>query len=292
MYEKLENCPSCNHPQFENFLICKDHSVSQESFALVQCTNCQLIFTNPRPKKDELSKYYQSDDYISHTDASTSFINLLYKLARTFTLQAKLRTLRRYQRSGTILDYGCGTGDFLRTCLKARWSVQGIEPDEKARTIAENKLSITLKQDISEIPKNTKYDVITAWHVLEHVSDLRGTLKNLRKRLEKEGFLFIAVPNVTSHDAQHYREYWAAYDVPRHLYHFSQESFNSLITKSKLKLIDTLPMKLDAYYVSLLSERYLNGKNRFIPALIEGLESNNQGSKTGNYSSLIYVLTK
>lgn len=292
MYEKLENCPSCAHPKFNNYLICKDYSVSGESFALVKCANCELVFTNPRPSKKELSKYYSSDQYISHTNKSNTLVNLIYKIIRHFTLWRKVKLIKKYSRTGTILDYGCGTGHFLQSCKSAGFATTGVEPDMNARNQAKQRTGTSVIENVEDIPKTEKFDVITAWHVIEHVSDLRETLKHLRKHLTKDGCMIIAVPNVLSLDAAHYKEYWAAYDVPRHLYHFSPQAFKKLIKRAKLKLVDTRPMKFDAFYVSMLSEKYQHGRNNYWRAFLCGLKSNKSAVATGNYSSLIYILTK
>ena len=290
MYERLENCPSCNHSLFDNYLICQDYSISNESFALVKCKKCELIFTNPRPAPDKLSKYYESDTYISHTYKSNSPINVLYKLVRYFTLRKKRRLIQRFKSSGTILDYGCGTGDFLKECKKGGWKTHGIEPNARARKISISKVNQNIYNSIEQLDKNNHFDIITAWHVIEHVSDLKKTVKKLRKKLTKEGYLIIAVPNVDSYDSSFYKEAWAAYDIPRHLYHFSSYSFLNLAKSEKLDLVKVFPMTFDSYYVSMLSEKYKTGKNHFIRGFINGWKSNIKAAKTGNYSSLIYVL--
>ncbi len=292
MYERLEKCPSCQHLQFDNFLICEDHSVTRESFALVKCRNCNLVFTNPRPDSVELGKYYQSDNYISHTDKAKTPIQLIYKLVRSYTLRKKSKLIQPYKSAGMVLDYGCGTGDFLRMLESKGWSTIGIEPDEGARRLAKRKVSGSIVDSLKKIESDTKFDVITAWHVVEHISDLKETLKLIRKKLKKGGHLVVAVPNLNSFDATHYREYWAAYDVPRHLYHFSQDSFLALANGLKLKVKKILPMKFDSYYVSMLSEKYRSGKNNFIKGFLMGMKSNSKASKSGEYSSLIYILKK
>ncbi|WP_370088399.1 class I SAM-dependent methyltransferase [Ekhidna sp.] len=289
MYEKIEECPVCKHTQFDNHLICDDHSVSGESFALVKCTKCQLIFTNPRPAKDHIIKYYQSDQYISHTDNANSPIHFIYKLVRTYTLRQKLSLVNQYSKKGSILDYGCGTGDFLKLCNKNNWQAFGYEPDEAARSISIKKNPRSIVDSIDKL--DTKLDVITAWHVIEHVHELNMTIKSLKGKLKDGGYLFMAVPNHKSFDAEHYKEYWAAYDVPRHLYHFDQDSMKSFASHFKLKLVDTLPMKFDSYYVSMLSEKYKNGGN-LLSSIRTGFQSNQSAKKTNNYSSLIYILQK
>ena len=289
MYEKIEECPVCKHKQFDNHLICDDHSVSGESFALVKCTRCNLIFTNPRPAKNHIAKYYKSDEYISHTDKANSPIHFIYKLVRTYTLRQKLKLLNQYSKKGSVLDYGCGTGDFLKLCNQKGWQAFGFEPDETARSIAKKKNRKSIIDSLENI--DAKLDLITAWHVIEHVHELNTTIKSLKGKLKDGGYLIMAVPNHKSLDAEHYKEYWAAYDVPRHLYHFDKDSMKSFANQFKLKLVDTLPMKFDSFYVSMLSEKYKNGGN-LINAIKTGFRSNKGAGKTNQYSSLIYILQK
>lgn len=293
MYEKLEVCPSCKFTEFKNELIVTDYLVTGESFALVKCKKCQLLFTNPRPEPINISKYYESEDYISHQNKGTNLTNIIYKLVRRITLKKKCKLISKYQESGSIMDFGCGTGDFLLTCKKAGWQVTGVEVDEGARSLAAKKIeSENIFASTENIKKNQKFDVITAWHVLEHVHELKPTIKLLKKRLKKDGTMIIAVPNYLSYDSNYYKEFWAGYDVPRHLYHFSKQSFSYLMSKARLSLIDIRPMRFDSYYVSLLSEKYKKGKSNFFKAFIMGYRSNSQAEKTGNFSSLIYVLKK
>ena len=290
MYERLEQCPVCENKQFDNHMICDDHSVTGESFALVKCRNCKLVFTNPRPEKSNLFNYYKSAQYISHTDQANSLIHLLYKIIRTYTLKKKIALIRKINTAkGSILDYGCGTGNFVKAATDAGWQVFGYEPDKDARRVATSKNKSVILESLKKIPENL--DVITAWHVLEHVADLKTTIMALKKKVKTGGHLFIAVPNHHSYDAEHYQENWAAYDVPRHLYHFNKNFMNFLIKKYKFTLIDIQPMKFDSYYVSMLSEKYKNGGN-IMKALKIGYESNSKASKTKEYSSLIYITEK
>lgn len=292
MYEKLEECPSCKHVKFSNHIICQDHSVSQESFALVRCNKCNLVFTNPRPDEANIGKYYENADYISHTNKVTNPINLAYKLVRNYTFRTKLSLIRKHASGNRLLDYGCGSGAFIKYLKSKNVKPEGFEPHPATNQQAADFTQIPIYDDLKQIKKADKYDVITAWHVLEHVHDLRSTVKTLRKRLTDEGVMFIALPNHYSHDAAHYGPKWAAYDVPRHLYHFDPDSFQVLAKKTKLTIIDTLPMKFDAHYVSLLSEKYQSGKSNIIKALKQGYISNSHAKTTGNYSSLIYILKK
>lgn len=289
MYERLEECPSCKHTLLTNHIICKDYSVSEESFALMKCEKCHLIFTNPRPDAQHIAKYYESKDYISHTNRITNPINLAYKLVRWYTLRQKVSLIQRYSKKKRILDYGCGSGIFIKHLLSRGYEAEGYEPISTA--VAQSNTEAPIHSSFKNVKKQQKYDLITAWHVIEHAHDLRDTLKLLRKRLTDKGFIFVAVPNINAYDAQYYKEKWAAYDVPRHLYHFSQESFIYLSKKCKLEVKAVVPMKFDAYYVALLSETFTEKPSK-IRAVKTALESNKRAKTTGEYSSLIYILTK
>ncbi|QMU31079.1 class I SAM-dependent methyltransferase [Adhaeribacter radiodurans] len=291
-YERLNRCPICNKDLLKNFLIVKDNSVSKESFVIVQCENCGFKFTNPRPDENSIGKYYQSAEYISHTNKATGITNKAYKLVRTYTIKQKVDLINRFAPKYTLLDYGCGTGNFLEASKKDGWSVQGYEPSSVARTQAEGLLQQTLAADVSALEhiENESFQVITLWHVLEHIHTLNETFKKLTQLTKIGGNIIVAVPNADSHDAQVYKENWAAYDVPRHLYHFNQATMKRFFKKHKLELLEIIPMKFDAYYVSMLSEKYLTGNNEYIKSVLNGFKSNNYASKNANdYSSLIYV---
>lgn len=291
MYERLEKCPSCNAKKFHNVSIIKDHSISGESFALVQCDSCHLLFTNPRPKQSEIWKYYQSENYISHSNKASSLKDILYKLVRTYTITQKIRLVKSLVNSPTLLDYGCGTGHFLKAAIKLNISSVGLEPTKNQIFERDNPLTAHICESINEL-KDTEFNVITAWHVLEHVHSLQQTLKELTKRLSKGGHMVLALPNQKSNDAELYKENWAGYDVPRHLYHFSKESLLHLTSQYKLKLIKTIPMYFDAFYVSILSEQYIGNRSSLLTGIKNGFNSNLKSRKNGQYSSIIYVLQK
>lgn len=281
-------------------LRCLDHTVSNEKFHLEWDSQFEMYITSPRPDDNELGKYYASDAYISHTDSKGTLIEKLYQFVKNFTIKGKVNLIDSFRsEEKSILDIGCGTGDFLVACQKNGWEVQGIEPNEKAGKIALKKLHLkndAIKEkiifnDIQELTdRNKKYDVICMWHVLEHVSNLREYIEYLKGLLKSNGTLLIAVPNFKSFDAQYYQEFWAAYDVPRHLWHFSKKSINLLFEKVDLKVIKILPMKFDSFYVSLLSEKYKNGKSNFLKAFYIGSLSNYKAMRSKEYSSLIYII--
>ena len=273
----------------QTFLTVKDHSVSGEVFELRHDTELDLLVTHPQPSAEALPKYYESDDYISHTDGKRSLFEKAYHFVKDIALKNKLDLIASLQPGkGRLLDIGAGTGDFLNAAKQAGWHTTGIEPSEKARAIAERK-GVTFVTDLGQLEDHS-FDVITMWHVLEHVPNLEHQIAELKRLLKPTGTILVAVPNFRSHDAKHYGAFWAAYDVPRHLWHFSKTAIEKLFATQDLKLADVLPMKFDAFYVSLLSEKYKTGKMNFVGAVITGLRSNWKARRTKQYSSHIYVL--
>lgn len=292
--ETVITCPICNGNNFDPFITSIDHTKSQQEFSLVKCIACNFLITSPRPDSNSLSKYYESENYISHTNSSKNLIDYIYKRIRVLTLKWKLNLIKSYKHNGKLLDYGCGTGEFLNVCQIANWQCTGIEPAGVARGKASNLTKLPIAESLNQMGSE-KFDVITLWHVLEHVADLNKKISELKGCLAKGGIIFIAVPNYESLDAKKYKSYWAAYDVPRHLWHFSQSTMSHLLTKHGLKLLNTTPMKQDSFYVSLLSEKYqhLNANllTSMVNAFITGLQSNLDAKKSHNYSSLVYIVT-
>lgn len=288
----ISQCIVCGSTQYSPFLTCKDYTVSKENFTIVSCNDCGFKFTNPRPEDSVLGNYYKAEEYISHTNTKKGLVNKLYHLVRTRTLKKKLNLVHSYVSRGTILDYGCGTGMFLNVCKNAGWESYGMEPDDEARKIA-SAANLNLFSDKSRINTyitDKKFNVITLWHVLEHVTDMDETLSFFKNRLDKNGVLIIAVPNHVSFDAKHYGEYWAAYDVPRHLHHFEKKTIQQLVENKGFRLRETLPMKFDSYYVSLLSEKYKTERTNLLKAFLVGLRSN-ISANNDKYSSSIYVFS-
>ena len=292
MYERIDICPCCNSKDFENYIICDDYSVSKESFAITKCKNCGLLITSPRPDVHSIGTYYESKDYISHTNKANGLLNFIYKKVRNQTLRNKFQLIDKLTLKKKILDYGCGTGEWLNYNKQKGWKTLGIEPNPKAKEHAINQYGLEVYSDIQSIP-NKKFSIITLWHVLEHVHDLNKLLHELHSKLSKKGKLIIAVPNHDCYDRKFYKEYWAAYDVPRHLYHFNQQTLLELSTFHNFKLERTIPMKFDSYYVSMLSEKNKTRSHNYIKSIIIGWLSNRWAKKNeNNYSSLTYIFSK
>jgi 2-polyprenyl-3-methyl-5-hydroxy-6-metoxy-1,4-benzoquinol methylase len=275
---------------------CRDHTVSKEEFEIWECSNCTFRFTQNVPDEANISTYYQSAEYVSHSDTKQGFINRLYHIVRNHTLKSKQRLVQKVTKlkSGSVLDVGAGTGAFAHTMLQAGWKVTGLEPDATARANASliyvlklNELSV-----LHELETNS-FDAITMWHVLEHVHDLHGYLQTYLRILKRDGRLIIAVPNYTSYDAAVYKNYWAAYDVPRHLYHFSPASMQVLLEQKGFLLEAVKPMWFDSFYVSMLSEKYRNGKGNLLKAIWVGMISNLKAVlHVRKCSSVIYIISK
>lgn len=269
----------------------KDFLISGETFTLIKNESGDLLQTIPVPDLEKLPGYYKSENYISHTDTKKSFTEKVYHFVKGIALKQKVSLITKLnQGSGKLLDIGSGTGDFLVKAKQKNWSVFGVEPSKDARLLSENK-GIYVSEELTSIDE-TEFDVITLWHVLEHVPDLENYIQEISKRLKPSGTLLVAVPNFKSKDAEYYKEFWAAYDVPRHLWHFSKPGIERLFSKQHFKLIQTKPMWFDAFYVSLLSEKYKTGKSNWINAIFMGLKSNLSGLSTKEYSSHIYILKK
>lgn len=275
------------------FLTCKDYTLSGEEFKLVWNEENDILITQPQPSAENLPKYYQSEDYISHTDSTKKLSDKLYQGVKNLMLQKKVKLIESLVNSSnkSLLDVGAGTGDFLKTAKQKNWKVRGVEPNAQARNLAQQK-EINLVEEISLVDSSEKFEVITLWHVLEHIPDLEIQIEKFYSLLKENGYLIIAVPNFKSYDAQYYKEFWAAYDVPRHLWHFSKEGIERLMKNHHFQLQKTLPLIFDSYYVSLLSEKYKTGKSNFIKAFQVGLKSNLQAKSTNEYSSHIYVFKK
>ena len=288
---KLDQCPVCTSHNINHIITAEDFLITREKFQIYSCDKCGLRFTNPRPNDDQLAGYYDSSEYISHSNESASLVDGLYKIARTFTLRRKRKLIEKLSLNKRLLDVGCGTGHFIDYCQQHGWQVNGVEPNDIARTQAEDKTKIIIQHNLSEIV-DASYEVITLWHVLEHLPDLEQTMNQLKSLLAPGGVLIIAVPNFDAYEATVFDEYWAAYDVPRHLYHFNRKALAQLSKKHGLKIVRTYPMKLDSFYISLLSNKNKNNSNKYISSFITGLLSNIYALKSKNYSSLIYQIEK
>ena len=288
-----KKCPWCDSDKTQIHLWVKDLFLTQETFEIHECMKCGLLFTEPRPRPEEIGKYYQSDEYYSHKENKRGFIPRIYESVKKVNLKHKVRMATKGLQTGKMLEIGCGVGDFIQEMEQQGWDCTGIEPSNDAKAIAQKKIKAKLyePQDISTL-SDESFDLITMWHVLEHVDDIKDEIHHLQRLLKKGGRLVLALPNFKSHDAQYYKEFWAAYDVPRHLNHFCHESIINIFKTTQLKLKKTDKLIWDAYYISYMSEKY---KNRSLPLLngvMRGLVSNCKARKNGEWSSRIYIIER
>ena len=293
--EPLAPCPICNSLEINNILHTKDYSLTKESFDIITCGNCTFKYTSPIPSLASIAPYYDFPEYISHSDVKTGWMNSLYHIIRKRTLLNKSNWVQSLFTGlkGKHLEVGAGTGAFAKVMQDKGWEVTALEPNANSRAIALQNYDLVLQpiEQVYELPSH-HFDVITLWHVLEHVHDLKGYLKVFSSALKPTGRLIIAVPNHTSYDAQFYKKYWAAYDVPRHLYHFSPASMQTLLTQFDLHIVSIKPMWFDSFYVSLLSEKYKKtGYWGILRAFYVGCISNILALKNPKKaSSLIYEI--
>jgi 2-polyprenyl-3-methyl-5-hydroxy-6-metoxy-1,4-benzoquinol methylase len=288
------NCPVCGIADISTVLSVKDYTVSNEVFSIVECSGCTFRFTQDVPDEAGIAQYYKSENYISHTNTSKGLVNNLYQRVRKKTLKQKRKLIEDIVgiSKGNLLDVGAGTGAFANEMQQAGWQVTGLEPDADARTVAKKDFGVELSPiNIFYNLPDSSFDAITMWHVLEHVHDLNGYVAKLKLLLKKDGYLFIAVPNYTSKDAAMYKEYWAAYDVPRHLYHFSPRAMQLLMEKHGLKIAAYKAMWYDSFYVSMLSSKYKNGRTNLVTSFFNGLWSDIKVmGDVKKCSSVIYII--
>ncbi len=269
----------------------KDFTVSNEVFSLFYNEEYNLLITDPFPDESKIGDYYKSENYISHTDGKRNLFERIYQAVKKIALKNKIDLLFNQTKFiGSVLDIGCGTGDFLLEAKNKGWTVSGFEPNEDAKKLAANK-NIIMYNSLADLADES-FDAITLWHVLEHIPNLEEQILEFRRLLKPNGKLIVAVPNFRSFDAKYYKEFWAAYDVPRHLWHFSKESIEKIFSNFSFSLDDLQPMLFDSFYVSLLSEQYKTGKRNWLKAFSIGLRSNVEARRSMEYSSLIFCLTK
>lgn len=290
----MEECPLCGQKSISQKFLCEDYLVSHKLFSVYCCDTCRFIFTQNPPPPEEIADYYDSSEYVSHSDTKKGLINAVYHFVRKTMIRRKAKLVKKFCSGGTLLDIGCGTGYFAGTMKQKGWEVIGIEPSKTAAEMAKQKFGLTVNPPEALFDFAEKsFDVITLWHVLEHLPNLNETMTQFHKLLKDDGVLVVAVPNADSYDARQYQQHWAAYDVPRHLWHFSPNTILQLAEKCKFHIAQIKPMPFDAFYISMLSEKNKKKKLATIRGLFHGLISfficllNNKKS-----SSIIYIIKK
>ena len=288
-----DKCPWCQSEKAHKHLSLKDYFLTQEPFEILVCEDCGLLYTTPKPTDEKIGDYYKSEAYYSHQENKKGFIPRVYEAVKSVNLKHKIAIATQGKELGRLLDIGCGVGDFLHFAEQNGWQCIGAEPSEDASSIAKKRIKaeIMLPKDLEKLPDES-FDVITMWHVLEHVSDLQWQVNQLNRLLKKGGRLVIALPNFRSYDAQYYKDKWAAYDVPRHLNHFSQDSIAKIFNINGLIQNQTQKLVWDAFYISFMSEKYRQKSLPLLRGIYRGMISNLKARKNGEWSSLVYVFEK
>ena len=283
-------CPWCWSEDTKLYLKLIDEFLTKEPFEIHVCASCGLLFTEPRPDAAHIGSYYKSENYFSHQENKKGFVPKLYEKVKHVNLKNKYKMTTEGMKAGKMLDIGCGVGDFLKTMEEHQWQVFGIEPDEDAKNIVRKRTKAELYSP-SEIVKlqDESFDLITLWHVLEHIEDLNNELNELKRLIKRSGRIVIAVPNYKSYDGQYYKQYWGAYDVPRHLSHFNKQTLSKIFASKGLELKKTEKLVWDAYYVSYLSEQYKKHHLALFRGAFRGWISNCKARRTGEWSSMVYI---
>ncbi len=292
----FSECPLCNSHSITRVMECIDHYATGEAFELYQCAKCGFRFTQQFPAETEIGRYYETPDYISHSDTKKGVVNKLYHHVRSYMLKQKAKIVEQYALTpqGRVLDIGTGTGYFITTMQQRGWQISAIEKSPDARAYAQKQWGIEVQPDgtMEQLDSNS-FDAITLWHVLEHIEPLKETCHHLNRLLKPEGVLVVALPNCSSFDADKYQAVWAAYDVPRHLWHFTPQTFAKLAQEAGFEIEAIKPMPFDAFYVSMLSEKYNKQRYSMIRGCYTGLcgwyKSWHNPTKS---SSIIYILKK
>jgi 2-polyprenyl-3-methyl-5-hydroxy-6-metoxy-1,4-benzoquinol methylase len=271
----INKCPLCSSSDIAKILDVTDYRVSTEQFSINECKNCSLRITSPMPNETKILKYYDSDSYISHSDEPRTLIDKTYKLVQTLTLRSKKRFVNKWSsvKLGSILDIGCGTGDFLNKMKLSGWKVDGVELESSAREKAQSRINKNIMTPKDFLNSKNQFDVITMWHSLEHLHNLSDYIEKIRGSFNNNGILIIAVPNYNSFDAEYYKSNWAAYDAPRHLYHFSFKAMQTLVEKSNLSIIHYKQLPFDPFYIAFLSEMLVKNSKNLLPAIWIGFRS-------------------
>lgn len=288
-----DKCPWCGSENAQLHLELKDLFLTQEPFKILECKECGLLYTTPRPNKDEIGRYYKSEEYYSHQENKEGFIPKVYEKVKSVNLKNKYGIATEGKEKGKALDIGCGVGDFLHTMEQHGWDCTGVEPSEDAKVIAKKRIKgQLLSSEEQENLPDSSFDLITMWHVLEHVDDIRWQIQQLHRLCKPGGRIIIALPNYKSYDGQYYKAEWAAYDVPRHLNHFNKETLIKILEESGLRHVKTEKLVWDAYYISYMSEKYRKHSIPLLRGAFRGLVSNCKARKTGEWSSLVYVFER
>lgn len=262
-----------------------DYFLSKEKFFVQKTSTPGVLETSPKPKS--IKKYYASSKYLSHNKEKTLFA-WVYFFFKKISIASKVRTIKSFKKNFiSLLDYGAGDGFFVHSLRQKKIDAVGYDPFFKYNEKG-------MYNDPNFFKKNNlnKFDIITMWHSLEHTQSYSQALENAKSMLSDKGVLIVACPNYKSFDSEYYKRYWAGYDVPRHLWHFSPKGMRVVFSSLGFELLKTKGMFWDPFYVSMVSEKYKSSKLWFIKGFFVGLASCLASIFNKNPSSVVYVAKK
>ena len=295
-YQDFTPCPLCGASGQMPYADCIDFTVSKESFILLRCPQCGVVFTSNPPKESETIRYDTLDLKLKLGDSPRGLTDKLYYYVRHRMLRKKASIVesQSYRTGGTLLNYGAKTGYFSHYMERRGWKVTSIEKYHEERQFSLETFHHRM-YDVSEMDRLTPetFDVITLWHVFEHCYNPNGLLNRFYRLLRPGGILLIACPNICSTDAMHYGANWAAYNVPRHLWHFNPTSLSNLLNKHGFTLMHRQKLSYDCFYISVLSEKNKNSKMPFLRGMWFGMRCWFISlARLDKSSSLVYVFRK
>lgn len=295
-YERLNPCPLCGAIETVPYATCSDHASSRLQYLLLRCPACGVVFTDNHPEEDEMEQFETLDSQIRRADSPEGITERLYRHVRRRMLRRKAGLVVRqsYRDSGTLLNYGAKRGFFSDHMERKGWKVTSVDRHHENRQFSLEHFHHRMSgmQEMSDFTPET-FDVITLWHVFEHENEPERLLDTFHRILRPGGILVMSCPNICSTDAMHYGPYWAAYDVPRHLWHFNPVSLNRLVHRHGFTLMHHEKMPYDCFYISIMSEQYMMHRLAFLRGMAYGLHSWLVSlTRRGRSSSIVYVFRK
>jgi len=250
------NCIACDSADLAPLYstVSPDGLLAKE-YEILRCSACGMGYTRPVPTREELAILYSGDYHAP--ERATRFGRCAEFLRRLF-LAHRFKLIAQEVKGGALLDYGCGNGEFVEYARGEAVDAVGIEPNYPAS-------SRFVKNSTNELPPDARYDLITLWHVLEHIERPEEELRALAGRLADNGRIFISVPNFRSWEARFGKRMWFHLDAPRHICHYTPRSLELVMRKSGLRL-KTLSFSFGFYGVFGMFQTLLNlcGKTNFL----------------------------
>lgn len=267
--EIIHHCKLCGSTKHKLIYEAEDH-FTQEQFSLIRCTNCSLIFTNPRPSQKELKRYYPPSYY---GDLGKRFHPVIENVVDLFRKRLGNKIDSYFPNRGRILEVGSGRGTLLYEMAEKGWTAMGTEYSENLAEEVKNAIGVrvypTPELKDCGFPDNY-FDVVLCYHVLEHLPDPIDTLGEIHRIIQPNGLLVAAVPNIGGFTARLTNNRWFGIDVPRHLFHFTPKTLDRALTQNGFEIISrsTLSIEQDIFGFSQSILNYLGFPNNIFYDLI------------------------